>query len=201
MAYNWRELTTEQRTEILLLRQNSGQPWHGPPHGLERQWYHVSAACFEHHPVAGKTPRRLQELERELVATLAHSCEKVSAWCVLPNHYHFLVQCRDLQTCRSALGKLHGVLSRQWNVEDDTPGRKCWYRCLPKSIKNTAHRWATMNYIHHNPVHHGYVGLWQDWPFGSAARFLAEMGHDEAAKFWRQYPILNMGDKWDPPDL
>ena len=54
-----------------------------------------------------------------------------------------------------------------------------------------------MNYIHHNPVKHGYVDKWQDWPWSSAAEFLARVGRETAEKIWREYPILDYGKKWD----
>ena len=49
--YNWRFMTEEQQQEVLKIRKLSGQPWHGPPHGLEKHWYHVSGTCYEHQPI------------------------------------------------------------------------------------------------------------------------------------------------------
>ena len=54
-----------------------------------------------------------------------------------------------------------------------------------------------MNYIHHNPVKHGYVKQWSDWPFSSANDFLEEVGRDHAIELWQQYPILDYGKDWD----
>lgn len=68
-------------------------------------------------------------------------------------------------------------------------------------MKSEAHFWATLNYVLHNAVHHGYVSRWQDWPYSSAAEYLAEVGHDTAARRWRQYPVLDYGREWDPPEL
>ena len=201
MAYNWRQLTAAQRAAVLRIRHGSGQPWHGPPHGLEKHWYHLSAGCYEHAPIAGESPGRLAHLEAEIRRALTSICETVSVWCVLPNHYHALVQCRSLPQCRKALGRMHGRLSHEWNVEDDMKGRKCWHRCMPRGVRSEGHRWATVNYIHHNAVHHGYVKRWQDWPFCSAAAYLEDLGQAEARRIWQEYPILGMGGNWDPPDL
>jgi putative transposase len=54
-----------------------------------------------------------------------------------------------------------------------------------------------VNYIHNNPVRHGYVEKWQDWPWSSAMEFLDSMGRDEAMRIWKEYPIRNFGKKWD----
>ncbi len=64
-------------------------------------------------------------------------------------------------------------------------------------MKSIGHFWATMNYIHHNAVHHEYVDKWEDWPFSSARRYLKAFGKDKAAEIWRKYPILDYGKRWD----
>ena len=56
---------------------------------------------------------------------------------------------------------------------------------------------GNVNYVHHNPVHHGYVQHWTDWPWSSAAEFLKQVGRDRAVALWKQYPILDYGKKWD----
>jgi putative transposase len=198
--YNWRQMTDLQRAEVLRLRQQLGQPWHGPPHGLEAHWYHISAACYEHAPIAGESPERMADFERELLLVLRNECEQVSAWCLLPNHYHALVQAVSLRNVRACLGQLHGHTAFIWNQQEGLRGRTCWHRCLPKSVRSERHRWATLNYIHHNPVHHGYVRCWQDWPFSSAAAFLAAVGRARAEELWRRYPVLDFGAGWDNPD-
>ena len=62
------------------------------------------------------------------------------------------------------------------------------------------HKWAVVNYIHNNPVHHGYVARWQDWPFSSAVAFLDEVGYPRAQRIWVDYPVLDMGKDWDDPE-
>ena len=57
--------------------------------------------------------------------------------------------------------------------------------------------WQTANYIHHNPVRHGYVDHWQDWPFSSAVDYLAAVGREEAVRVWKAYPLLDYGAGWD----
>jgi len=199
--YNWRKMTGAQRQEVLELRKKWGQPWHGPPHGLELKWRHVSAACYEHHAIIGRSPERMARFEQDLRVALAPICEGIAAWCILPNHYHALVHVHSDTICRKTLGLLHGRTSREWNLEEKAPGRTCWHRCLIKPVKNLSHRMATLNYIHHNPVHHGYVSKWQEWPFSSAAMFLENLGPEEVARIWKQHPVLGLGDGWDAAEL
>ena len=95
------------------------------------------------------------------------------------------------------LGKLHGRTSFKWNGEDDSRGRQVWHNCLDRGIKSHRHFWATVNYIHHNPVHHGYVEKWQDWPWSSARDFIERVGKERASQIWREFPILDYGKTWD----
>ena len=64
-------------------------------------------------------------------------------------------------------------------------------------MRSDRHFFASLNYVHHNPVHHGYVEKWLDWPWSSAAEFINQNGREEAAKLWRDYPLLDYGKKWD----
>jgi len=143
----------------------------------------------------------MARFESGLIEALSPECEKVSVWCVLPEHYHILVQCMSVSSCRKVLGDLHGRTAHRWNGEDDKRGRQCWYRCLPRPVRSERHRFATVNYVHHNPVHHGYAARWQDWPFSSAEAYLTSVGKKRAEDIWRQYPILDMGKNWDEPDF
>ena len=52
-------------------------------------------------------------------------------------------------------------------------------------------------YIHNNPVRHGYVKKWQEWPFSSAPEYLAAVGREQATAWWQEYPLLDYGAGWD----
>jgi putative transposase len=94
-----------------------------------------------------------------------------------------------------------GRSSHEWNLEEDTVGRTVWHRCADRKIRSEGHYWATINYIHNNPVHHGYVSNWTDWPFSSARDFIAQVGRERAVMVWRSYPILDYGKGWDDSSL
>jgi len=136
-----------------------------------------------------------------LLALVSPPTYRTVAWCVLPNHYHLLVEAPDILRLLQSLGQFHGRTSYQWNGEEQTRGRKVFFRAVERAIKSERHFWATMNYVHHNPVHHRYVQRWADWRWSSAADFLAQMGHEEAERIWRSYPVREYGKGWDDPDL
>ncbi|NCC53665.1 MAG: hypothetical protein EOM20_20985, partial [Spartobacteria bacterium] len=199
IMYNWRKMTEEQRTEVANYRSFSHMPHHSPPHyecaGHHR--YHLTAANFEHAVIVGKSPERMQEFSSSLLDILFAMEATVYAWCVLPNHWHALVGTSRLKPLLAQVGQLHGRTSFEWNGQDHLRGRKCWCCCADRKIRNDGHFNAVRNYIHHNPVKHGYVSDWNDWSFSSAHAFVREVGRDKAVKLWEEYPILDMGQGWD----
>ena len=195
MPYLWRRLTPEKQQAILQYRKRLKRPWHRPPHydqGVIH--YHLTGACFEHQPFIGHSPERMAEFSELLLEALP---EPPAAWCVLPNHYHVLVRCPEIKTIGKILGSLHGSTSFRWNGEENQRGRKIWHSISDRAMRNTEHFWATINYIHHNPVKHGYVDQWTDWPFSSTMDYLDEVGREQAVMLWKQYPVLDYGKGWD----
>ncbi len=139
--------------------------------------------------------------EAELTGTLTSGGSALRVWCVLPNHWHALVLVGDLEGMVRTIGRLHGRTSRAWNVDDECPGRTCWHGCADRAMRNEAHVHATVNYILHNAVHHGYVERWQDWPYSNAREYLGEVGEEEAARRWKAYPLRDYGKTWDDPGM
>ena len=64
-------------------------------------------------------------------------------------------------------------------------------------MRSAGHFFATLNYIHNNPVKHGYVARWAAWPFSSFHWYLQTHGRDWLLDLWRQYPLRDYGAAWD----
>jgi putative transposase len=195
-------MTPEQRKEALAQRQRHRIPWHAPPHyESDAAVYLISAACYEHRPVIGMSPARMAEFESKLLHDAQSACDWIFAWVVLPNHYHLVLHAADVRGLLRVLGMLHGRTSYRWNGEEASLGRQVWHRAAETVMKSVRDFWATVNYVLHNAVRHGYVDRWQDWPYSNAVLYLAEVGRAEAERRWREYPILDYGKDWDPPEL
>jgi len=201
--YRWRALTSEQRADLLAWRKAHDHPWHSPPHNPNHGHlrFHITAACFEHHPFIGQSPERMDDFLNDLLTLLNTHARQTSAWCVLPNHYHVLVETPNILGLLHELGRLHGSCSYRWNREENTRGRKVFFRTTERAIRSDAHYWATLNYIHHNPVHHRYVKRWEQWHWSSAAAYLAQTESADVDRVWTAYPVYNYGKGWDDPDL
>ncbi|HNR30007.1 MAG TPA: hypothetical protein PKI11_03875 [Candidatus Hydrogenedentes bacterium] len=191
-------MTPKERADALAHRRANRWPWHSPPHvNLGPGAYLISASCFEHRAIIGESPERMAIFEDALCEMLYQHARAVYAWCVLPNHYHALVETAGVEDVAWQLGRLHGRCSRFWNLEEGCVGRKTWFNCTNRAMRDDRHFWATMNYVQHNAVKHGYVDRWEEWPYSSARGFLQEVGRDEALRLWREYPILDYGKGWD----
>jgi putative transposase len=201
--YLGRQLTPKQRVELLAWRKERAHPWHSLPHrpNSGQLRYLISAACFEHRQYIGQSPERLDTFTQDLLAVLSTHTSQIISWCVLPNHYHLLVETPDLEGCLHKLGRFHGRTSHAWNSSDDTRGRKVFFRALERAMRSDRHFWATVNYVHHNAVRHGYVRRWTDWRWSSATEYLARTGVNEAKRIWCDYPIHEYGAGWDEPAM
>ncbi len=201
--YRWRTWTEEQRQIIYRERFERNYPHHSPAHLVSDHTsiYLVTAACYEHRPLIGATEQRIVDFTLQLYDLIHARSRFVFAWVVLPNHYHFLADIPDLFGMLGALGQNHGRTSFQWNGEDDSRGRKVWCNAAETAMKSEGHFYATVNYVLHNPVHHGYCEKWTDWPFSSAKEYLESVGRDKAERVWHAYPIYDYGKNWDPAEL
>ena len=201
--YRWRQLNESQRKELLEWRQRQGRPWHSPRHrDSEHFHFHVAAACYEHRPYIGLNLERLGAFSQTLLSVAKNDAQEyIVAWCILPNHYHLLVATGNILAFLERLGKLHGRSSFYWNGEEGTRGRKIWFNAVERALRSERHYWSTVNYVHHNPVHHKYVEKWDDWPFSSARDYLKTVGRHQAMATWREYPVLDYGKGWDNSEL
>jgi putative transposase len=174
-----------------------GFPLHEPPHfaGIAGI-YLITAACFEHCPVFD-APDLLSLLQEELLSGLCQAGLPLNAWVFLPNHYHVLLDTPDLACVSEALRKAHSRTAAKVNYIQNQKGRRVWYRYSDRLIRDERHYWATVNYIHSNPVKHGYVKQMTGWPWSSVHEYLESVGQEELRKIWRNYPIRDYGRGWD----
>ncbi len=195
--YEYRKMSPEERQRVLEARRARGFPLHAPPHypGINGA-YLISAACYEHRPIF-QTPDDLSLLADEVLSALAKARMAHPAWVFLPNHYHVLLEAEDLRIISETLRLLHSRVATAINGRHHQRGRRVWYRYTDRLIRNESHYWATVNYIHFNPVKHGYVDQIEDWPWSSIHEYLETQGRDWATRLWKAYPIRDYGKGWD----
>jgi putative transposase len=87
------------------------------------------------------------------------------AYCLLPNHYHFLVH----QNTEQAAGKLPQYVfnsyTKAYNQRYSSSGTLFERRYQSKMINSMEHLLHLCRYIHGNPVKHEIVHKIEDWPY------------------------------------
>jgi len=189
-VYQYWKLSPEEREEILRQRRERGYPLHAPPHPFRcAGYYFITAVNYQHKHLMATSTRRTDFESRLLAAVYAVSTD-ISAWVILPNHYHFLVGVETLDAVSSALKHLHGTTSHEWNLEDNSTGaRRVWYKFTDRLIRNEKHFYGVLNYIHYNPVKHGYVRDTYDWLWSSLNNYREAHGQQWLREKWTTYPI------------
>ncbi len=195
--YEYRRLTLQQREELVQERLARGYPSHSPPHPVRDQlFYLLTASCYEHALHMRSPQRRQQALDALFEAFVMRGLE-LRAWAVLPNHYHLLAHVSDLSVVGETLRFVHGPTARQWNLEDGVTGRKVWYRYSDRAIRSERHYYTTLNYIHYNPVKHGWAATPYDWAESSVHWYLQHKGREWLRDVWVEHPLRGYGDGWD----
>lgn len=197
--YEYRRMTREERAKVLADRKTLRRPWHAPPHFEQSHGvYLVSAACYEHRPLMATSARR-EAWEAALLNRLTLDGTgdfDICAWVVLPNHYHLLIE-GDLRLFARRIARLHNGTATQWNREDQTPGRKVWHHFSDRAICSERHYYASINYIHANPVKHGHAACVDEWAWSSFGLYLETVGRERLDEWRRQYPLGDYGKGWD----
>ena len=195
--YDYRKMTPEEKQCILQERRERGFPLHAPPHFRDISGtYLITSACYEHCPVF-EVPDDLSWLADQVLDAFSAADLPHPAWVFLPNHYHILVKTRDLSVVSEVLRLLHSRTATAINSQHQQRGRKVWYRFSDRLMRNERHYFATVNYIHHNPIKHGYTDRMSDWPWSGVHEYTETQGKERLAKTWRAYPVGNYGQGWD----
>ena len=202
MPYEYREMTPEEREEVVEMRRLRGWPLHSPPHPFrDAGHYLITAANFEHKAIMA-APERRTDFEACLLDRLKEIGAEVFGWVVLANHYHALIGVNSLDDVSAALKKLHATTSCEWDIADEMTGkRQVWYHFSDRKIRNQQHFYRALNYVHFNPVKHRYVSSVYDWPWSSVQNYFDLHGREWLRERWQQYQPDRMGDGWDDFDL
>lgn len=198
MPYVYRRLTPAERERALREPQARGFPLHAPPHPMRTGGrYLITAANFGHEQIMFSSERRT-DFEALLLQSLQEIESAVFGWVVLPNHYHVLIGVNELDGVSSVIKGLHGKTAREWNLLDDLVGkRKVWYRFSDRKIRDEVHFNRALNYVHFNPVKHGYVDSVYDWPWSSVQNYVEARGREWLRDNWRHNRPDRMGRGWD----
>ena len=165
-------------------------PFHHPPHIYNNDtWYIITASTVDRIPYLA-TDNHLRVWGAVLRQGLTESSIKLKAWVVLRNPYHLLLKAQDGRDIGLFIGRLHGRTARYFNQDDATARRQVWFNYWDTCLRSEADFWPRFNYIHQNPVKHGYAGHPGDWEYSSYHHYLRTKGTDWLADCWQRYPVI-----------
>jgi putative transposase len=199
MPYEYRKLSAKERDEIVETRKQRGYPLHSPPHPYSGNGtYLITAANFGHTHVMRFSERR-SEFQELLLKSFHDINAEIIGWVILPNHYHILVTVESLKLVSNCLRLLHGRTSHDWNMQDGLKEkRRVWYRFLDHLMRDEKQLHQTLNYVHYNPIKHGYVDDIFAWQWSSVFWYENEKGGDWLNEQWQEYePPAEYGKDWD----
>lgn len=127
----------------------------------------------------------------------------ILSYCLMPNHYHFVVQIKSLQEVSSFLEIKHGAdkfnrkksadenyivnqicqqfsnlfntYAKHYNFHSDRWGGLFKRNFRRKEITDTDYLKRVICYVHQNPVEAGFVRSMNDWKFSSYLAFQSSM--------------------------
>jgi putative transposase len=145
--------------------------------------YFFTVKTFERKQILTQEPYRVAL--RQAIAEVRASLPFESiAWILLPDHLHTvwklpegdanfslrwsLIKQRVTRQCAGDTGSASTTRSQQKRREGTIWQRRFWEHV----IRNDADLEQHVNYIHYNPVKHGYVSRARDWPYSTFHRFV-----------------------------
>ena len=136
---------------------------------------------------------------------------KVAAYCLMPNHYHLLVQTPDSNISR-AMRHLNGVYTQRYNRIHHCDGQLFRGRYKAILVEANSYLLELLRYIHRNPLeanlvdnlhkynwssHKGYASKdnkW-DWLYKEFALTLFSKDHTESIKLYKQFVSQQVPDE------
>jgi putative transposase len=98
---------------------------------------------------------------------------KVSAYCLMPTHYHLLVQTPDANLAR-CMRHLNGVYTQRYNVRNKCDGTLFRGRYKAILVDADSYLLELVRYIHRNPLRAGLVSKIDQYAWSSHRGYLSE---------------------------
>lgn len=161
---------------------------HAPAHlFLTDYHYFITAGTY------GRKPYFDSDAQKELLfnticETVKENYGELQGWVILANHYHILTKLKDAFLLPQIIRKIHSISAVLVNKSSKQLGRKIWYQYWDECIRDERDFYAKLNYIHLNPVKHGYVDDPEAYKFSSYNQYLRIEGVNWLADILKHFP-------------
>ena len=94
---------------------------------------------------------------------------QMKAYAFLPDHFHMIIQTIEPETVGTVMHSLKPVFTRVYRAATHADGAApVWQeRFWDHIIRNQSDFNSHVDYVHYNPVRHGYVAIPEAWPHSS----------------------------------
>jgi REP element-mobilizing transposase RayT len=130
------------------------------------QYYHIYNRGVAHQPIFLKKDNYLFLL-RSIIEFLPDYHLSFIAYCLMPNHYHFLIRVNGDDQLSPFLQRLFNRYTQALNKQQNRTGTLFESRAQYRLVDTNEYVLQLARYIHLNPVRAGLVSHPQDWEFSN----------------------------------
>jgi putative transposase len=149
-----------------FLKKMPGQKYHASFN--EHDFYHVYNRSINKEMCYKSEDNYVYFLKKFAKYIAPHS--NTYAYCLMPTHFHFLLQVKE--------GILNELMEKQFkeflsgyslafNKQNDRNGSLFQKRFKRIKVDSDEYLCTLIHYIHHNPIHHGYESDFSNWKYSS----------------------------------
>ena len=164
---------------------------HHPPHiFLDNTYYFLTARTYQKKKIFS-TDKKKQLLINGLKAEFRKQHFELVAWVVLDNHYHIEFKAGEAKVLSKIINLIHGKTSYLVNKLDCVRDRKVFQNYWDHCIRDEKDYYKHFNYIHHNPIKHGYKKEMEGYKFSSYNEWVSKYGVEWMESCFKLYPITD----------
>lgn len=112
------------------------------------------------------------------------------AFVILQNHYHLILKVVDSLQIPKIMREINGASARAINKADLAIDRKIWWNYYDHVIRNENDFFKHLNYIHQNPIKHGFSKEFGGI-FSSYNAWVEKKGKEYLDQAFEKYPIVD----------
>ena len=130
-----------------------------------------------------------ESFERVLVEAHLQITLPILSYCLMPNHWHFVVRPTADDELSEFFRWLTHTHAMRWHAHYHTEGTGHLYQGRFKTfpIEDDDHLYAVLRYVERNPLRANFCERAEDWKFGSAWRMMN--GDDQSKSILSDWPL------------
>lgn len=153
---------------------------------LENRYVFITVVTYNRKPILVENINLLRECFKKTLKTFDF---EIFAAVILPNHFHLIIKPQNIKEFSKIIGLIKKYFSHAINEEYNDKnisesrmkrGEKgIWQRRFHEHlIRDEKDLFTRLDYIHYNPVKHGYTQNVKDWEHSSFHKFVKLKNYD-----------------------